>query len=695
MTRSQRAAAGRGARSWPLPKALLEPLISPRSVVLIAERPSEFPAAEIAEALRGADYQGRLSTIQLGRVGLRTMPHAELGIVSVTAPRVGEAVEACRNARCRAVLILNGPEGDLNAKTSASTSLPKSLDLARFAILGPNSQGIISVPGGLSAGTGSLFGRRLHEGPVSVVTQSGFGHAVVTLGHTAGLGFRYVLATGNEAGLDVLDCASLLLERDDVEFLWVLAEGIREGRRLLSLGARAASMGKPVLVWITGRSAAGRVAAASHTGSLVSDLLVLQAGLRSSGLLEVHGEDELIDATRALATGRRARSNAVGVVSVSGGAGVALADCLAEAGMALPALSSSTVEELSALVPTSVSIENPLDVRRTATRSAQAYASTIGAMARDRRIGQLILHHGAIGGPPAEALAKAVSSVARRTRKPIMVITAAPAHANAAAITALGTVGIPMFESVQRAAVAASFVRVYGGPASALRANREPSRLHPARLRNWHGSGEQRAERLIESYGIPVARSMYLRVDGGVPVVPRKWKVRFPVAVKLDTPTVKQRSRLGLVRTSVSSEADALLVIADLLRRAERLGAAVVGIVVQEMVQGLEVFLGGGVDPSFGPFVGVGAGGPFVESISQPVFRLAPLSLADAESAVRESNLVRALARPQIFALANALTRLSWLVDDYVDSIREIDINPLFVADSGVLAADATVIPAG
>ena len=126
--------------------------------------------------------------------------------------------------------------------------------------------------------------------------------------------------------------------------------------------------------------------------------------------------------------------------------------------------------------------------------------------------------------------------------------------------------------------------------------------------------------------------------------------------------------------------------------------ARIEGVLVQEMASGLEVIVGAVNDPYFGPTVTFGLGGIFTELLKDVTHRFAPF---DAEGAREMIDEVKGAAllhgyrgRPalDVAALADVLARVSLIAHDHADRIAEIDVNPLFVMERGVVAADALIV---
>jgi acetyl-CoA synthetase (ADP-forming) len=122
---------------------------------------------------------------------------------------------------------------------------------------------------------------------------------------------------------------------------------------------------------------------------------------------------------------------------------------------------------------------------------------------------------------------------------------------------------------------------------------------------------------------------------------------------------------------------------------------AAVGVLVQEMVSGSREFvLGLTRDPQFGPCVMFGVGGVFTEAIRDVTFRVAPLTVEDAEEMLDEIRLAKLLdafrGSPAVNrrALADALVEIGKL-GCRLNEIAEIDINPVIIRGSQPVIVDA------
>jgi acyl-CoA synthetase (NDP forming) len=130
---------------------------------------------------------------------------------------------------------------------------------------------------------------------------------------------------------------------------------------------------------------------------------------------------------------------------------------------------------------------------------------------------------------------------------------------------------------------------------------------------------------------------------------------------------------------------------------AARLGGRMTGALVQQMVTaGVEMLVGATEDPIFGPVVACATGGVLAELIHDAEFRLHPLTDRDAAEMVnslRGAVLLRGHRGAPVAdeaALRHTLLRLSAVVGAN-PQIQEIEINPLCVLTSGVVALDVRV----
>ena len=117
-------------------------------------------------------------------------------------------------------------------------------------------------------------------------------------------------------------------------------------------------------------------------------------------------------------------------------------------------------------------------------------------------------------------------------------------------------------------------------------------------------------------------------------------------------------------------------------------------VMIQKQLNGVEVFLGGLNDASFGPSILTGPGGIYVEVLKSISYGLVPISENEALEMMTESKVLSLLqARKRNYnadATIRAITGMSRMIEDL--GIKEMDINPLIVTQDDAYAVDIRIV---
>lgn len=201
------------------------------------------------------------------------------------------------------------------------------------------------------------------SGPISMISQSG-GNAQEFTHYASNqyrLYFNKVVSYGNALTLDSTDFLDYLSHDETTDMIAMYIEGVKNGRRLLEQVAQTNQV-KPVLIFKAGLTESGARAVSSHTGAMAGNRLIWEAFFRQTGAVQVDSVEEMADATAAFHYLKKTEGRRVAVLTVGGGAGVAVSDTCARAGMEVPALSSETVNKIRAFIPPQGNmVRNPID----------------------------------------------------------------------------------------------------------------------------------------------------------------------------------------------------------------------------------------------------------------------------------------------------------------------------------------------
>jgi acyl-CoA synthetase (NDP forming) len=585
-------------------------------------------------------------------------------------------------------------------------ALEEALARNRVRIVGPNCIGVLNVAEHVHAGFGGAMSNpNLRPGRLAMVTQSGgFGFGMVAAADQQGVGFNCILSTGNETDIKATEFIRYLLERDDTDAVVAYLEGSTDGRGLRELGRRALELEKPVLMWKVGNSRSGRRAATSHTGRLSAGPELFRRAVEQGGFIEIGDTDDVVDIAQFLRYRKRARGNRVAILTLSGGAGVLVADLCEAHGLEVPETSAETVAKLRPLAPELGSLGNPIDL------TPQGYDDGFAA---NNRVIETVLaapefDQAIVRSAPgtiAAQWAPGFVAVADRSEKPVMLQWGSGSERNEEAFAIVRAAGIPSFLSPRRSLNALGAMHRFRAKAERQRA-RPLQAIRPLEVRKLDlppeagALGERRSKQILAAYGIPVVRETLI-AERDIESL-RADRFAFPLAVKVESPDIAHKTEAGAVRLGVADMAALKAAAREVLAAARkyRPQARIDGVLAQEMASGTEVILGAVNDPHFGPVVMFGLGGVLTELLHDVTHRFAPFDRTSAHemlAEIRGAALLegyRGAAALDTEALAQTLERLSWLIHDHSGRIREIDINPLFVREQGhgVVAADALVV---
>ena len=255
------------------------------------------------------------------------------------------AVEDCaRNGVKNVVIISSGfaEEGEVASEQQAKLAAIAKRTGIRVA--GPNCEGYFNAISRASTTFSPTVERKEGEEPtlvsakrIAVAAQSGgIGFSLFNRGKAVGLGYSYVISTGNEADLTIADFLEYMVQDDRTDAVMLFLEAVRDPNRFIAAAAEAQRRGKPIIAIKVGRSEAGQRAAASHTASLSGSHTAYRAIFERYGIIEAEDPDEAIAIAGILATCPLPKGKRVAVSTVSGGGGAWMSDVLTANGLLDP-----------------------------------------------------------------------------------------------------------------------------------------------------------------------------------------------------------------------------------------------------------------------------------------------------------------------------------------------------------------------
>ena len=635
------------------------------------------------------------------------LPEAvDLVVIAVPAAAVPGVAAACGRRGVRALVVITA---DLGTQGADLLAICRRYGMR---LVGPNCFGIAVPRIGLDA---TFAIRHPVAGSAGLVVQSG-GVGVSLLEHLSrlGIGVSSFASVGDKYDVSSNDLL-LWWDQDTTTRLAVLYVESFGNPRAFARTARRVGHRLPVLVVMSGRSAAGQRAAASHTAAVATPLITQEALFGQAGIIAVPSLGELVEAAAMIASQPLPAGPRVAVVSNAGGAGVLAADACGDNGLQVATLSSATQRKLAKLLPPGAVFAGTVDT--TAGVSLDAFSSCLEEVAADDGVDAVlavtvptaicdlrrVVNTVDVTKPMAVALLEQAETV-RLLRRDGVVSRNGDGSAATAGVGRDGPGAVPAYAYPEDAARALGHAARYQAWRSRHRGSLpdfQGVRLAEARalitrfLAGCPAGGwlpAAQAADLLSCYQIPLVAS---RLAGSADdAVQAAAELGGPVALKAQAEGVVHKTDAGAIKLDLHGERE---VRAGYQELAAAFGSALHGVLVQPMVaDGVEVLIGVVQEPVFGPLVVFGLGGVATEVLGDHAARLNPLTDKDADELVRSVRAAPLLfghaGRPAVdtAALTDTLLRVSRLADDFPE-VTELDLNPVIARQDGAQAVDVRV----
>ncbi|AQV98679.1 acyl-CoA synthetase [Cupriavidus necator] len=685
-------------------------LLAPRSVAVIgaSDDPGRIGGRPIA-SMRKQGFTGRILPVNPNRVEVQGLPAyasiadlpevPDVAIVAVPASQVQGVVEALAARGVPAAILFSAGFAEVGGEgTAMQAGIVATARRAGMRLLGPNSLGLANLHTGF-IGTFSTFAGAtdVHPGRVGIVSQSGaYGSHLVLSAMEAGVYPSSIVMTGNEADLTVGDIVRLLVDDPNTDVIALYSEGINDGDGLVEALQAARAARKPVVMMKVGRSELGGAAAQSHTASIAGDDAVFSAVLDELGVVRVRDTEEMLDILRLAMRGIFPVDNTLGVITVSGGAGVIISDVAEELGLPMPQMPAAAQARMLEMLPI-CSPRNPVDTTAQFINDPSLITPFTEAIVNEGNYRSVLgfFSYAAASPVVTETLLGQLGRVRDRYPDRLYVVVA---RGPAEIMARYEAAGFTVFGDPTRATTAIAAMGRFGR-AFAAHARLPAPRLAPVTL-PAETPTEAQAKALLADAGIPSAPERACQdVDAALTAAR---EIGFPVVMKILSPDILHKSEIGGVLLDVRDEATVRSGFGTLMQRARAAApdARIEGVLVaRQLSGGVECIMGINRDPVFGPIAMFGLGGVFVEVLRDVVFHRCPFGEDVAESMIRSIRgaplLLGARGRPvaDIAALARTLSRLSAFAAAAGPRLQSVDLNPVFAMPQGegAYAADAVI----
>ncbi|MBI3523568.1 MAG: acetate--CoA ligase family protein [Betaproteobacteria bacterium] len=649
----------------------------------------------------------------------------DLALICTPAKMLPGIIAQCGVKNVRGAVVLAGGFAEAGAAGELlQQQMVEEAVRQNVRIIGPNTSGIFNT----HAACNIVGFSHLKTGGIGLLSQSGnMALSLVTEAQANGhVGLSTYVGIGNEADIRFHEYLEYFREDPNTSTVIAYVEGMKDGQRFLE-ALRRVARAKPVVIYKSGRTSAGRSSAQSHTGALAGDYAVSEGVLKQAGAILARKSDEILSLAEALSLLEPIASRRIAVLADGGGHATIAADSLTEHGLKLASLSDSARNALAAILPASAVVANPVDVAGGTDSNPAVFADCARILLADPGVDALLVTglFGGYGVRFSQALtliemetSERIAILHREYRKPVLVHSlygGLYADLRPRPLALIRERGIPVYDSLERAVRCLQALAEFGearrrpmwsGNDLAARSEGFEKVLATCRREGRSVVLEHESRQALEEAGVEMSVPYFVAANTDEAVAAFKTLGGAPVAMKIVSADVIHKTDAGAVKLNLIDEASVSGAFAEIVANAQRYCLLqcgrlpdIAGVLVSPMAPkgGIEVIIGVVRDPSYGPVLMFGLGGVLVEVLRDVVFRSLPLMETDAYSMLEDIRASRILdgVRGALPIDKDALVRLILGISSLCTAfpeIAELDLNPVLAYPNGVRILDARIL---
>jgi acyl-CoA synthetase (NDP forming) len=668
----------------------LDRLFRPKSVAVIG---GGYWARSIIEQCRKIGFQGAIYPIHPKATDVDGVPVYR---TLADLPETPDAAFICvnRNVTIDVVRELSqmGAGGavcfasgflESQAETQDGASLQAELVSAAgdMPIVGPNCYGFVNYLDQACLWPDQHGGIPVDSG-VAIITQSS--NIAINLSmHTRALPIAYLMTAGNQAKVSMADLARFVLADPRVTALGLHIEGLGDPNEFLQLAQEAHAMGKGIVAIKVGASDQAQAATISHTASLAGSAAGASALFERLGVAQVQDLTTFMDALMVLHHVGPLNGDTVATISCSGGEASLMADLGQAVGVEFPDLIPNQRDALRDALGDKVALANPLDYHTYIWGDGAAMGRCYAAMMLGDQDATILV----VDFPRADRCSQSawdcvIEAVeyARAQSDRVLILAASLAENMPEHVAErLGHLGIPCLNGLRESLEAVKAAAAVGQGIQ----NDQPLWIStPSETSVTLSEAEAKAALAHSGLTVPAARVVSLDdIDN---------QGDFPFPAVLKAQGLAHKSDAGGVALNLTS-------LDAVKSEAQNMGRD--SFLMEQMITGAvcEILIGVVADPAHGFVLTLAAGGVMTEILKDSTTLVLPVTPQDVTEAFQRLKIApilngyRGQPAADMAALVDAVMSVQSYVQQNMNDVLEVEINPIIATPTTAIAVDALI----